>query len=84
MAQTATSRRYYAVAWPYGILSWSSEHGTPGEAISFDSAAARDEWADKGPVYTGEAGYRAPITAAEVRKYGLRVTPIDEVECWEE
>jgi len=76
---TTTTRQYYAVEWPYGQIAWSSEHGTPGSAIAFDTADERDAWVSKGNPYTTQPGNREALTAAEVRKHHLSIVPIDEL-----
>lgn len=81
MTQTATSRTYYAVEWPYGSIAWSSEHGTPSAAIAFPTAAARDAWVERGNPYITQPGHREALTAAEVRKHKLERVSIFELEC---
>ena len=70
------TRRYYAVQWPYGRVAWSSEHGTPSTAISFESKAARDQWVNEGDPYTTQPGNREAVTAAQVSKYHLGVVTV--------
>lgn len=74
------SRKCYAVSWPYGRLAWSSEVGTPREAVAFDSPQERDDWLAKGNPYTTQPGTRQAVSAKEVKLHHLQVVTLDEIE----
>lgn len=72
------TKRYYAIVWPYGVLSYTTEVGKP-TVWRFDAEAARDEFVAGGPPSRRDNGYREAITGIEVRKHGLHPVPAEEM-----
>lgn len=73
------TKRYYAIVWPYGVLSYTTEVGKP-TAWQFTTEAARDEFVAGGPPSRRDNGYRQIITGADVRKHGLHPVPAEEMD----
>lgn len=73
-------RYWYAVSWPMGLLSWTTQDGRPTLAVKFDSEGARDTWLCAGPSGRREPGYREAVEWREVWGHGLHVVTPEQYE----